>query len=251
MGKKGFTLIELLVVIAIIALLLAILMPSLSKVKENARAILCLNNLRQVGMFQQMYADQNDGKIIEIALWSQPAGVPITWADRFFYEERFTDTSEMFYCPSAKLPKIPGFPVSRKWPGEFVNGNNSFFVYGLRPRVFWAPWDAGALRISNIRSPSQYMFMADISHVNMIPTSSSYLPQWDRAQFYMFDAWHSFYMVHKRGANILTADMSVAVYKLEELIAAIPGQNDMSFVDPPFLYPDGDMRDINGDLTSY
>jgi len=59
--KKGFTLIELLVVIAIIAVLMAILMPALQRVKKQARAILCKNNLSQYGLASKMYLDDWDG----------------------------------------------------------------------------------------------------------------------------------------------------------------------------------------------
>ena len=65
MNKRGFTLIELLVVISIIALLLAILMPALSMVKEKARSLLCKNNLRQISLAFVMYAMNNDGKSME------------------------------------------------------------------------------------------------------------------------------------------------------------------------------------------
>ncbi len=58
--KDGFTLIELLVVIAIIALLMGILMPALSRVREQAKTIMCRSNLNQYGIGLRMYLDEND-----------------------------------------------------------------------------------------------------------------------------------------------------------------------------------------------
>ena len=61
--KKGFTLIELLVVIAIIALLMSILMPALSRVREQARRSSCATRVRQHSLSLNMYADENDSKM--------------------------------------------------------------------------------------------------------------------------------------------------------------------------------------------
>jgi prepilin-type N-terminal cleavage/methylation domain-containing protein len=62
--RGAFTLIELLVVIAIIAVLMGILMPALSAVKKQAKAIHCVNNIRSLSMGWFMYKDDNDDQLV-------------------------------------------------------------------------------------------------------------------------------------------------------------------------------------------
>ena len=62
--QKAFTLIELLVVIAVIAILMAILMPALHRAREGGKRMVCLSNLNQLTLAWNMYADENEDKLV-------------------------------------------------------------------------------------------------------------------------------------------------------------------------------------------
>ena len=67
--RRGFTLVELLVVIAIIALLMALLMPVLGLAREQARAVVCRSNEKQMANVFVMYWEDYDQKVMPDWLW--------------------------------------------------------------------------------------------------------------------------------------------------------------------------------------
>ena len=78
---RAFTLIELLVVIAIIALLLGILLPSLSSARASAQRVVCQSNMRQLELAHQLYIEDYNGRFIDAALphGSLAGDVRSTW----------------------------------------------------------------------------------------------------------------------------------------------------------------------------
>lgn len=97
---RGFTLIELLVVIAVIAVLMAILMPSLNRAREQAKGVTCLNNQKSMALAYIMYADENDGRVCggfarygdtnKVPAWVKP---PMAWAGSSIVEKPQGDVS--------------------------------------------------------------------------------------------------------------------------------------------------------------
>ncbi|MBP7053600.1 MAG: type II secretion system protein [Phycisphaerae bacterium] len=77
--KRGFTLIELLVVISIIAILMAILMPGLQRVKAQAQLTVCRNNLRNYGLTGRMYSDDFDGEFPYSFHWLYASHAGCDW----------------------------------------------------------------------------------------------------------------------------------------------------------------------------
>jgi prepilin-type processing-associated H-X9-DG protein/prepilin-type N-terminal cleavage/methylation domain-containing protein len=131
----GFTLVELLVVVAIIAVLIAMLLPALNKARDSARTVVCLSNMRQLGLALDMYASENqdlypprpdDPAVIAASdqkqwwtrLSSMGAGKPLTKAE--------LAKRPLFWCPSAERYVTPTDPaVTRHYGpnpyiGEFV-----------------------------------------------------------------------------------------------------------------------------------
>ena len=152
MRKRAFTLIELLVVIAVIAVLAALLFPVFGKMREKAKRVHCINNLKQIGTAVSAYLNDYD----DTYPWAYDDW-HVYWGKRPAFSQTMTayvsdkrvfqcpsDTGEIFVSdPRAMGPKTPPF-----WDDRMV-----FSSYGYLGVKWGQGGEIGGYRTNMVRYP--------------------------------------------------------------------------------------------------
>lgn len=177
LSRRGFTLIELLVVIAIIALLLSVIMPSLTLAKERAMELLCENNIRQYGLAMVMYCSDNSDAFADCEDWlyldfipsgiyerdtSSPTNFECVWHNKSLYP----DGKIVDYLSDNKVQLCPVFERIAKKRSSCAQGisHNPDIpiepVFSYSQNVFLGPMGSYTnppeyvRKITQVKSPS-------------------------------------------------------------------------------------------------
>ncbi len=184
-NRRGFTLVELLVVIGIIALLIAMLMPALTRARQAANSAACQNQLRQMGLATANYAGDNQGYLFP-SYYAANANIGATARSVHAILESYLGNNAqrtVWTCPSA----IPG--TTTQFPQTYACNQ------GVHIRYTYTADDQPARlirKITQIRRPTEIVTIADSSQSSGVYTSGGWLDHTNADRNEMKDESHAY-----------------------------------------------------------
>jgi prepilin-type N-terminal cleavage/methylation domain-containing protein/prepilin-type processing-associated H-X9-DG protein len=227
-GSRAFTLVELLVSIAIIAILAALLLPSLHQGNSAAQRVRCASNLHQFGLAAQMYWDENAGRCFRFGGTSLKIG-PIDgklywfgWIGNGAEGQRPFDATQGALYPYVQGRGIEVCPALNYFSTQFkFKAAGASFGYGYNFHLS-TPTNKPAFSIGAITRPTDTVLMADAAQVNTFeaPASPTHpmLEEW----YYVDESANvpNGHFRHRDFANVVFCDGHVAREKM------VPGSLD-------------------------
>lgn len=220
----GFTLVELLVVMGIIAILMALLMPSISRAKAKANQTSCLNNMRQLTLAATLYATDHDD---ELPARRTPTNA---WPHKL---KPYYSNWRIIACPSDHFGVVGLFADDINPKRSYlINGFNDYFKVNLAPGDYKAfqQWRyAHGMKISAITRPSDTILFGE-------KRSGSFHVHMDTDQGKRGNDFEEIeHARHGAGSNFAFIDTSVrSIKKYQELYP-----ENLWAVIPEFRYPPG------------
>jgi len=207
--RRGFTLVELLVVVATIAILASLLLPSLSRATQCARATRCLSQLRQLGLGTQLYWDDNDGQAFRYRGAATHLGVVywFGWLGDGEEGQRPFDPSAgplWPYLPSRDITPCAAFP---RQDSQFKpKAANGAFGYGYNLALS-APNNQPCVRPQSAARPSELTVFADAAQINDFQAPASPDNPMIEEFFYVSSTEPTAHFRHSSSAQILFSDL--------------------------------------------
>lgn len=182
--RAGFTLIELLTVVAIIGILATIIIPTVGKVRSNARNTLSLSNLRQIGLAINLYTTENRGLLPDDHSAENVVGATsqVMWQaalNPYVGRSRQTtgDASEFFTCPvyEAMLGKKP----EQVYRGGYSMNRRMYYAEGQASNPAdpsQGAWSSKRVPLNNFNNPSRTVIIAFGYWEGFIPDQQGNIP---------------------------------------------------------------------------